>query len=136
MKYEHMILESDVDYEDDIGCAALFYACTYAVKTNALIEVGVNVNHQNKFGEIALFYSRDLEKIKVLLEAGADINHADSIGRTVLFYADYKTATLLIDNGANLSHQDKNGETALGSAIFCESNEKIKLLMCISSDLI
>jgi len=99
-----------------------------AVETlQALIDAGINVNHQNDKGETALhclrnnYYLRNkLAKAQMLIDAGIDTGIKDKAGYTALEYAwgDTDLALLLITQGKGLNNQDKNGNTLLHSNLY------------------
>lgn len=125
---------SDVKFADDEGNTVLHRYVNHRTLrgsghhgTNndivkALIDAGVNINAQNKFGVSALhdavYYSfDDTEIVKTLINAGADINMVDNDGETALHIAarqhHYEIVKYLIDAGADVSITNKKGETAL-----------------------
>lgn len=72
---------------DISGNTALHHACTpplaRADVAKVLLENGANVNTQNRFGEVPLFFSfqgGDVPVVNVLMEHGASLDIADSNG--------------------------------------------------------
>ncbi|KAJ7280376.1 ankyrin repeat-containing domain protein [Mycena rebaudengoi] len=73
------------DVQDIVGFTALHHATTCPVQkldlTRCLLENGANVNHQNRYGEISLLGSMQLNvlaTIVILLEYNADLDLADA----------------------------------------------------------
>ena len=92
------------------------------MKTN-----GVDINHQDGYGETALIWACINEHTEVALELlkvdGHDINVQDSDGNTALTLACYYGLTevvteLLKVGGFDINVQDSNGETALMRACY------------------
>ena len=92
---------------DDFGDSAIFLAArkNNIEIVNYLIELGTNVNQQNKYGETPLF-NASLEIMKLLVEIGVNINHID-----------------------------KNGETALSNVCLNGLLEKVKYLISVGVDV-
>ncbi|KAJ7485156.1 ankyrin [Mycena galericulata] len=77
------------DIEDIAGFTALHHATTSPVPrddlTRCLLENGANVNHRNRYGEISLLGTMQLNlipTIDILMEYGADLDLADADGWT------------------------------------------------------
>lgn len=96
--------------------------------TKLLIELGADVNVQNKCGMSALMlatkYSNigsSVETVKILIDAGADLNMKNDVGRTALILASLSQSesssteviNLLIDAGSDLNIMDDDGNTCL-----------------------
>ena len=89
-----------------------------------LIEEGVDVNTQDKFGHTALIPASNFgytEVAQLLIEEGVDVNAQDIEGFTALMKASIrgktKVAKLLIEEGADINVQDTWGYTALEWAL-------------------
>jgi ankyrin repeat protein len=91
-----------------------------------LIQSGIDVNIQNKFGETALMNvvwcggEHAEEIIRGLVDAKADVNKQNNLGQTTLMHAarfgrEYAVGMmrLLLDAGADANTQDDEGVTAL-----------------------
>ena len=114
-----------------------------AVKTNniqevtRLIELGADVNMQDKYGDILLHwavYENTKEITQLLLTAGAVINKQNNYGYTPLHFAAtrslYKTIQLLLDAGADVNKQNEDGDTPLHLAV--ATMDPIRLLITAS----
>jgi ankyrin repeat protein len=88
-------------------------------KIKKLVEMGANLNLQNKTGETVLMWESNYEIFKYLLEAGADPNISNNQGYTPLIKHVWREgyAELLIKFGANINHQAVNGITALMTSL-------------------
>lgn len=85
----------------------------------AIIDAGVNVNLQNKYGWTLLHISirRDRrEMVEYLLEKGADINMTDGVGWTPLMESIMDNMTdlcgYLVSKGADVTIANQRGATA------------------------
>ena len=95
-----------------------------AAKT--IINLGADVNIQDKEGETALYLAVHLNRkeiIEELIKAGANLNIQDIKGRTALHLAVLETrlceyVNILIGAGADLNIQDNEGGTPLHVAIY------------------
>ena len=119
------------------GMTALMYAArdghTESAKT--LIDVGVDVNAQDKVGRSALMYAAGkgyTEIAKALIDAGADMNAKDNVGFTALLFATEFSHTevvkALLDAGADVNAKDKGGWTALKFADSIGYTEIVEIL--------
>ncbi|KAJ7185945.1 hypothetical protein C8R46DRAFT_881509 [Mycena filopes] len=85
-----------VDIQDIVGLTALHHA-TYAYTTDVnltrcLLENGANVNHQSRYGEVAMFMPMQLNSlptINILMEFGLDVDLAEAAGITVRSHLAY-----------------------------------------------
>jgi hypothetical protein len=75
------------DIPDISGHTALHHACTppvgHAKITKVLLEKGANVNAQNRYGEVPIFFpfqGGDVTLVDILMEHGADLDIADGNG--------------------------------------------------------
>jgi len=100
-------LFEDVVYKNDID---MF---------NGLLESGMDINLQNKYGWTPLHVSirRDRrEMVNILLEKGADINKIDGVGWTPLMESIMddmpNLCALLVEKGADTSIANQRGATA------------------------
>ncbi len=87
---------------------------------NELLQLGVNVNTRNHFGQTPLMIAAilgNLNAVKLLLENGAALNYIDNNGLTALMLSarngQLSVAELLLGKGADVNVQDKRGLTAL-----------------------
>ncbi|HZT43347.1 MAG TPA: tetratricopeptide repeat protein [Chthonomonadaceae bacterium] len=119
----------DEDWRDLIFSAA--WACQAQI-VEALINLGVDPNYSNEFGETACHIAAgngNLDLLRLLIRAGADVNartttqesplhycvnngcnHDPSLGYTAIM-------TFLCDHDADINAQDDNGQTPLHGAI-------------------
>ena len=86
----------------------------------AMIELGVDANAANSFGETALHAARGETMANMLIRAGADIEARDYQGKTPLNTMcaegeSIETIRALLDHGASINTQDDSGETPLHS---------------------
>lgn len=134
----------DVDYKNDMGRTALFYAAgNYNMDMAALlIEAGANVNEKDKEDVSVLlsviYPSLDdeaFDMVTLLIENGADksINVPDEEGYTPLIAAiledNIKIIELLIANGADVNHTTVRNETALTSSTYYGQKDITKILL-------
>ncbi|KAI9463433.1 ankyrin repeat-containing domain protein [Boletus coccyginus] len=75
------------DIPDIVGLTALHHACTppngHVEIAKLLLEKGANVNAQNRYGEVPIFFpfhGGDVALVDVLMEHGADLDIADGNG--------------------------------------------------------
>lgn len=75
------------DIRDIAGHTALHHACTppngHAEITKLLLEKGANVNAQNRYGEVPIFFpfqGGDATLVDLLMEHGADLDIPDANG--------------------------------------------------------
>jgi hypothetical protein len=75
------------DVPDISGHTALHHACTppigHAEMTKLLLEKGANVNVQNRYGEVPIFFpfqGGDIALVDLLMEHGADLDIKDGNG--------------------------------------------------------
>lgn len=87
---------------------------------NELLQIGVNVNTRNHFGQTPLMIAAilgNLNAVKLLLENGAALNYIDNNGLTALMLSarngQLLVAEHLLGKGADVNVQDKRGLTAL-----------------------
>lgn len=101
-----------------------------------LIEVGVDINHQNKYGytplHIATYYN--YEKIlDLLIKAKANLDLQDEDGKTALMFAAENNlitvTSLLVAGDANVNILDNNDDTALLKAIVNGNHEIVDILI-------
>ncbi|KAF9458258.1 hypothetical protein BDZ94DRAFT_1271024 [Collybia nuda] len=81
------------DIGDIVGITALGHAVTSRIPkldlARALIKAGANVNHQNRYGEVAIFGSfqhNHIAEIDLLLEHGADLEIKEADGTTPMSF--------------------------------------------------
>ncbi|THU90566.1 hypothetical protein K435DRAFT_864196 [Dendrothele bispora CBS 962.96] len=87
------------DVQDICGHTALHHACQMGVRNKELVlelirvlfDNGANVNHQNRYGEVALFLcfkSNNVQALEILMEHNADTNIPEADGITpAAFYS-------------------------------------------------
>jgi ankyrin repeat protein len=111
----------------------------------ALIELGLDVNHQIENGQTALHRITDsiydipdesVTMIKLLALAGADLNKADNEGNTPLHYAAKKGKNLVIKKlaklGANLKLFNKDKKRPVDLAIESDHLGTVSLLYMLN----
>ncbi|UEM40632.1 hypothetical protein [Pectobacterium aquaticum] len=74
---------SAYEIRDLLDRTLLFYARTRD-DVEQLIDLGVDINHQDKLGHTALFHVSSEEVINALIEHGIDVDRKDNEGRHVL----------------------------------------------------
>lgn len=80
----------------------------------ALIELGVDVNHRDGGGRSPILRPFPAAAVKVLIDAGANVNDTDDYGFTALFDVDEPEAvSVLVDAGLDVNRPDKTGMTPL-----------------------
>lgn len=109
--------------DDMYGSNALRTACE--IKTQILIDAGLDIHKKNSRGDSLLFSENNVEKIKILLHYGVDINIVNIDGDNALTYAYYneedeeieftKKILLYINSGININHTDAKQENFLFS---------------------
>jgi len=102
----------DINLTDAFGNTALFMAVVRSNKetVKALINLGININHQNNDGSTALMYCVShgdwAPMTELLIKAGSDVNIANNSGNTALMYAivrnNAKNVDMLIKAGADV----------------------------------
>ncbi|EMD34613.1 hypothetical protein CERSUDRAFT_67058 [Gelatoporia subvermispora B] len=83
------LLEAGVppDVEDIVGHTALQHACMYNTQPDTLrclLKHGANVNHRNRYGEVAIGFAiqkKLLEAVDILMEFNADMKIPEGDGR-------------------------------------------------------
>ena len=146
LTYNHIDYYITHDYSDviyylvqtqQIKSNDIFKICRYnATKClKVLIEQGINVNIQNKYGDTPLHFAISTNKfeiVKLLILKGANVNIQNNRGCTPLHFAccnnSVESVKLLIVNGSNVNIQDNNGDTPLQVAVREHAKECIKLL--------
>lgn len=114
----------DLNIIDDIyGSNALRSACE--IKTQILIDAGVDIHKKDSRGNSLLFSENNVEKIKIFLHHGMDFNIVNIDGDNALTYAYYnkedegieftKKILLYINSGININHTDAKDENFLFS---------------------
>ncbi len=90
------------------------------VVVNRVLNMGADINSQDKEGKTALMYADGPEKLKVilaLLDRGANLEARDAHGRTVLMRSvsngNAEIIRTLIQRGGNVNSRDRFGDTAL-----------------------
>ncbi|KAF5362620.1 hypothetical protein D9758_009604 [Tetrapyrgos nigripes] len=84
---------ASVDSQDIVGYTALHHLCQMGVSNKdlclqllrLLLQHGANVNHQNRYGEVAIYLcllSNNVQALDVLLENGADTSIPEADGLT------------------------------------------------------
>ncbi|HEV2601735.1 MAG TPA: ankyrin repeat domain-containing protein [Candidatus Babeliales bacterium] len=101
-----------------------------------LVARGADINGKNKYGETALMYAvnhNKLDVIKWLLQMGVDKEVRSSRGRTVLFDAvarnNVESVNMLLQAGANKNVRDDQGGTVLFQAIASGNIEIMDILL-------
>ena len=83
--------------------------------------------------------SGDYAEVKRLIEVGVDVNHQDTVGYTALMAASemghIDIVKLLIEEGADVNHQDDGGYTALRAASEMGHIDIVKLLIEEGADV-
>jgi len=112
----------------------LFYAIKYKAfnALKSLLNLGLNVNHQNNKGDTPLHYAAyfgDHSLCQMLIDSNASINIPNKKGITPLMYGAYKgsleVVKLLALKQGDLNNPDKLGNTSLFYAV---SSKKLKVL--------
>jgi len=103
-------------------------------KVIRLIELGCDLDKQNKFGQTALMVacgdicsSQDIAW--KLIEAGCDINICNKDGVNVLHDCNEDIAVCLIDKGCDMNRQDRSGETVLMNHCYYQREKAIYKLI-------
>jgi hypothetical protein len=116
------------------GSTCLIFANSHADLTNALINVGAEVNVGNKFGKTPLMYAAQgghTEVAKVLLGKGADILLKDKDEETALSFAvsnnRIDVAILLVQNGADPYAKRPYTQCAIDKVHDLNKKEQMKL---------
>ncbi|WP_421854165.1 ankyrin repeat domain-containing protein [Marinomonas sp.] len=107
-----------------------------------LIKHGVNLDLQDKYGEVALMYAIKkgfFDVVDLLLNKGANINLVANNGETSLSYAiahqNYDVARRLIDMGAKVNFRIKDNLTPLSYAVFANNFDIAKKLIEKGADV-
>ena len=108
----------DVHAQNDLGMTPLFYSCwsnSAVAGIELLLEQGVNINHENRYGKNLLFFANDSDLFDHLVEIGADFRAIDHFGATLLHGVpdDLVIAKKLISLGLDVNRPDKQGNTPL-----------------------
>lgn len=103
---------------------------------STLLQMGVNINAQNRFGDTALILAinQGNESItSLLLNYQADVNITDYTNFSTLYLAvdrnQPEIISRLLEFGANVNHQNNNGDTALHLAKRQQSEKIIQILL-------
>ncbi|XP_063923969.1 uncharacterized protein LOC135138056 isoform X2 [Zophobas morio] len=109
-----------------------------------LIEKGIHVNDQNKYGTTALQIAcleGVYENAKILLDCGASINIANNANNNALHFASESkkdnrgVIKLLIEKGIDVNAQNENGKTALQFACLEGIYENAEMLLDFSASI-
>ena len=110
--------------------------CHKAARLRVLLQHGVNVNAQDKYGKTPLHWAAEngnTAAVEVLLMAGANVNLEKLYGATPLHRAAWKghqeVAQRLIDGGAYVNLQTEDGSTPLHRAAMEGRKEVAQLLI-------
>jgi len=79
------------------------------------------VNTPDKYGRTPIFYSNNLLFSSALIKNGANINHVDKKGRTAFFYTWIHSVELinfLIESGLDINIKDNNGLNLFSYTLF------------------
>lgn len=115
-----------------------FLACKYGNDTlvEQLINDGIDINLQNKYGQTALLLALEEEQLslaEMLINKGANVNIATNDGITALMLAAYcgklEIITNLINKGADVDVIDKHRDSSLSWAALGGSQSTIKYLI-------
>lgn len=96
----------------------------YAIGT-ILIELGIDLNHQDSKGQVPLHYAAARNQVQIvekILSQGGDVAVIDSFGNQPLWTAvfnargDYRTVSALLACGAEPAHRNKAGRSPLDFA--------------------
>lgn len=103
----------------------------------ALIELGIDLNHQDSKGQASLHYAaarNQAEVVARILTQGGDVTVTDSFGNQPLWTAvfnargNYRTVSALLAHGADTAHRNKAGRSPLDFAQQIQDTELILLL--------
>ena len=135
----------------------LFHADENTLKY--LVEKGIDVNKQDKYGRTALMYyamGGNIEAVKYLVEHGADINICcggesfceselcgnalNLVAQKITYTGDFdtkygETLKYLVDAGIDLNQQDGYGDTVLYSACLHSTTKLVKYLIDKGADV-
>ncbi|PKL18093.1 MAG: hypothetical protein CVV49_07855 [Spirochaetae bacterium HGW-Spirochaetae-5] len=131
--------KANVNARDEIlGNTCLWYAVDVEV-VKLLIEKGIDINLQNKRGEIALFhfvyddYHDNYKISNLLIENGSNLNTRDRVGATPISIAvyggNYKSFDLLLKKGAEINIKDNNNFNLLNYLALGKSSVKFARIL-------
>lgn len=134
------ILKVDINIkENDIHNTPLHYSSVYNNNelTSYLLELGAQINNQNKYGMTPLHMACDLncdETIKNLLEHEADVNilNKDLENPLMLYVKSGKKISiinLLIKSGTDLNQKDEYGKSILERIITFNNKNAFSILV-------
>ncbi len=107
-----------------------------------LIDAGVNVNHQDKFGTTPLMEavrSNQNAAVKYLLDQDADPNLQNNVSDTALMIAttlnNTENVQMILEHGGDVNILDKNSSSPLIIAVARENIKAVRLLTQKGADL-
>ena len=113
-----------------------------ALEIEQLLQLGVDVNTVNHFGQTPLMIAAMLGNEKIvdlMLKNEASIDVVDNKGLTALMLAarngQQQVVEFLLNNGANINVQDKHGMTALMHAASFGHQETVEIILRFSPEL-
>jgi ankyrin repeat protein len=138
---------ADINLPDEKGNLPMHFAAVFGqvAIVRYLLDLGADINHQNGYGETALFWATSrsffqAEVARLLLDRGADIHlQTNDDGYPVLHGAARRSGRsgaeaaeniqLLLDRGADMNLQDKQGDTPLHHAARIGRLESVRILL-------
>ncbi|BCS83696.1 ankyrin repeat protein [Cotonvirus japonicus] len=128
-------LEKDIDNMNHLMCACFFSQNDNNIEiVKILLNLHINVNARNRYGETALLYSLkfpgNIEIIKLLLKHGANIDAPNQYYLVPFLYwsqtkyqPDIIIGKLLLDAGTDINTIDNHGSNALINIILNDSSD-------------
>jgi hypothetical protein len=131
---EHPDLDVD-GYKDQIGCRALYWACSsgHTDCARLLVDHKADIHAKTNFGSSSLQVASqfgDLGCVKLLVQHGADVNCQDEYGSTPLMYSAYHgnqtIAQYLLEQKADVHYRvSKEGYSKNRDALYCAMSEYV-----------
>lgn len=101
---------ANIKFENEFKENILFFSESRHL-IEAAIKAGLDPNSENKDGKTPLFYTTDINKLKLLVNYGADINQKDADAAGILQYyplSTIKEAKIFIKCGLDINYGSKN----------------------------